>query len=135
DAAYPPALTTIADPPFVLWVRGVAASLSTPAVAIVGARAASPYALTVAERLAADLAGAGLTIVSGLARGVDAAAHRGALGAGGTTVGVLGSGIDVIYPPEHESLARDMESRGAVVSELVPGTAPQRRFFPLRNRI
>jgi len=135
DPAYPAALTTIPDPPFVLWIRGIVAALSTPAVAIVGARAASPYALAVAERLAADLAGAGLTIVSGLARGVDAAAHRGALGAGGTTVGVLGSGIDVIYPPEHESLARDMESRGAVVSELVPGTAPQRRFFPLRNRI
>jgi DNA processing protein len=135
DAAYPPALTTIADPPFVLWVRGVAASLSTPAVAIVGARAASPYALAVAERLAADLAAAGLTVVSGLARGVDSAAHRGALSAGGTTIGVLGSGIDVIYPPEHGPLVRDIEKRGAVISELVPGTAPQPRFFPMRNRL
>jgi DNA processing protein len=135
DAAYPPALTTIADPPFVLWVRGVAASLSTPAVAIVGARAASAYALTVAERLAADLAGAGLTVVSGLARGVDSAAHRGAISAGGTTIGVLGSGIDVIYPPEHGPLVRDIEKSGAVISELVPGTVPQPRFFPMRNRI
>ena len=135
DAAYPPALTTIADPPFVLWVRGIAASLSTPAVAIVGARAASPYALAVAERLAADLAGAGLTVVSGLARGVDSAAHRGAISAGGTTIGVLGSGIDVIYPPEHKPLVRDIEKSGAVISELVPGTVPQPRFFPMRNRI
>jgi DNA processing protein len=135
DAAYPAALTTIADPPFVLWVRGVVGSLSTPAVAIVGARAASPYALAVAERLAADLAAAGLTVVSGLARGVDSAAHRGALSAGGTTIGVLGSAIDVIYPPEHEPLVRDIEKRGAVISELVPGTGPQPRFFPMRNRI
>ena len=135
DPAYPAALTTIPDPPFVLWIRGSAGVLSTPGVAIVGARAASPYALNVAERLAGDLAAAGLTIVSGLARGVDAAAHRGALKAGGRTVGVLGSGIDVIYPREHEPLARDMEVIGCVATELVPGTPPQRRFFPLRNRI
>src|SRR5262249_3448148 len=118
-----------------LWIRGIVGSLGTPAVAIVGARAASPYALAVADRLASDLAAAGLTIVSGLARGVDAAAHGGALKAGGRTVGVLGSGIDVIYPREPEPLARAMESRGAVITELVPGTAPERRFFPLRNRI
>src|SRR5437867_3382820 len=89
----------------------------------------------VAERLAADLAGAGLTVVSGLARGVDSAAHRGAIGAGGTTIGVLGSGIDVIYPPEHKPLVRDIEQSGAVISELVPGTVPQPRFLPMRNRI
>jgi len=135
DPAYPAALTTIPDPPFVLWIRGLVSSLSTPAVAIVGARAASPYALAVAERLSGDLAAAGLTIVSGLARGVDAAAHRGALRAGGCTIGVLGSGIDVIYPREHQPLAREMEQRGAIVTELVPGTAPERRFFPMRNRI
>jgi DNA processing protein len=135
DPAYPAALTTIPDPPFVLWMRGSAGVLSTPAVALVGARAASPYALNVAERLAADLSASGLTIVSGLARGVDAAAHRGALRAGGRTVGVLGSGIDVIYPREHEPLARDMETNGGVATELVPGTPPRRRFFPLRNRI
>ena len=135
DPAYPAALTTIPDPPFVLWIRGSTGALSTPAVAIVGARSASPYALNVAEQLAGDLAAAGLTIVSGLARGVDAAAHRGALKAGGRTVGVLGSGIDVIYPPEHAPLAREIEVSGGIATELMPDTQPRRRFFPLRNRI
>ena len=135
DPSYPVALTTIADPPPVLWTRGRAAALSAPAVAIVGSRAASPYALAVAEQLAGDLAACGLVIVSGLARGVDSAAHRGALAAGGTTVAVLGSGVDVIYPSEHASLAREIDQDGAVISELVPGTGPQQWFFPLRNRI
>jgi DNA processing protein len=135
DAAYPAALTAIADPPPVLWTRGRAAALSAPAVAIVGSRAATPYALAVAEQLAADLAARGLVIVSGLARGVDSAAHRGALSAGGVTVAVLGSGVDVIYPREHASLAATIDETGAVISELVPGTGPQQWFFPLRNRI
>ena len=135
DARYPAALTTIADPPAMLWVRGSIDALSAPSVAIVGARAASPYGLSVAERLAADLAAQGLAIVSGLARGVDSAAHRGAIGVGGITIGVLGSGIDVMYPAEHASLARDMERAGAVVSEYVPGTPPLPHLFPLRNRI
>ena len=135
DPAYPPALTTIVDPPPVLWVRGSVASLATQAVAIVGARAASAYALSVAERLGSDLAAAGLTIVSGLARGVDSAAHRGALAAGGVTVGVLGSGADVMYPPEHAALARDMARQGAVISEAIPGAPPQAYLFPRRNRI
>ena len=135
DAAYPVALTTIADPPPVLWTRGRVEALSAPAVAIVGSRAASPYGLAVAEQLAADLAACGLVIVSGLARGVDSAAHRGALAAGGVTVAVLGSGVDVIYPPEHASLAQAIDADGAVISELVPGTRPQQWFFPLRNRI
>jgi DNA processing protein len=91
--------------------------------------------LTVAERLAADLAGRGVVVVSGLARGVDSAAHRGALAANGSTLAVLGSGADVIYPSEHKSLARAIETDGAVMSELVPGTPPQKRFFPLRNRL
>jgi DNA processing protein len=103
-------------------------------VAIVGSRAGSPYALAVAERLAADLAARGVVVVSGLARGVDSAAHRGALKTG-TTVAVLGSGVDVLYPPEHAPLAREIEKQGAVISELVPGTPPQQWFFPLRNRI
>src|SRR5205814_9394370 len=77
----------------------------------------------------------GLAIVSGLARGVDSAAHRGALSAGGVTVGIMGSGVDVMYPPEHAALAREMQQRGAIVSELVPGTPPHKQFFPLRNRI
>jgi DNA processing protein len=135
DAAYPVALTTIADPPPVLWTRGRVAALSAPAVAIVGSRAASPYGLAVAEQLAGDLATSGLVIVSGLARGVDSAAHRGALAAGGVTVAVLGSGVDVMYPPEHASLAKAIDTDGAVISELVPGTGPQQWFFPLRNRI
>jgi len=134
DARYPAALTTIVDPPPVLWVRGVVDALSGHAVAIVGSRAGSPYALAVAERLAADLAARGVVIVSGLARGVDSAAHRGAL-AGGATVAVLGSGVDVLYPPEHAPLARDIEEEGAVISELVPGTPPKQWLFPLRNRI
>jgi DNA processing protein len=150
DAAYPPALAAIVDPPPVLWVRGSAHALDRPAVAIVGSRAGSPYALAVAERLAADLASRGLVVVSGLARGVDSAAHRGALAAFDrapaadervardaalATVAVLGSGVDIVYPAEHRGLATEIAERGAVVSELPPGTPPLPWFFPLRNRI
>lgn len=135
DPAYPVALTTIPDPPPVLWARGVVGALAVPAVAIVGSRAGSEYALAVAERLAADLATCGIAVVSGLARGVDSAAHRGALSGNGVTIAVLGSGVDVIYPPEHDGLARDIAACGAVISELVPGTPPQPHLFPLRNRI
>ena len=135
DPSYPVALTTIVDPPPVLWTRGCVGALSAPAVAIVGSRAASPYGLAVAEQLAGDLAASGLVVVSGLARGVDSAAHRGALAAGGVTVVVLGSGVDVMYPPEHAALGRAIDETGAVISELVPGTSPQPWFFPLRNRI
>lgn len=144
SASYPIALTTIADPPPLLWKRGTLpaglgrledASTDTPAVAIVGARAASQYALSVAARLAADLAANGVIIVSGLARGVDSAAHRGALASRGQTIAVLGSGVDVMYPPEHAPLANEIQRSGAVLSELVPGTPPLPRFFPQRNRI
>ena len=135
DASYPPRLLEIVDPPPMLWVSGQPRILATPAVAIVGSRAGSAYSLNVAERLAADLASRGLTIVSGLARGVDAAAHRGALGAAGATVGVLGCGADIVYPPEHGVLAAAMRERGAVVSEMVPGTVPRPLFFPRRNRL
>jgi len=135
NVAYPVALTTIVDPPPLLWVRGSVAAFSPPAVAIVGARAASAYGLSVAEQLAADLAARGLAIISGLARGVDSAAHRGAVSAGGVTVGIMGSGVDVMYPPEHAPLAREMQQHGAVASELVPGTPPLPHLFPLRNRI
>jgi DNA processing protein len=134
--AYPAALAAIADPPPVLWARGDLAALSRPAVAIVGSRDGTPYGLSVAERLAADLASRGVAIVSGLARGVDSAAHRGALSAaGGSTLAVLGSGADVVYPAEHRELARRVERSGAVLSELVPGTPPRKPFFPLRNRV
>jgi DNA processing protein len=134
DPRYPPMLAATADPPPLLWVRGNAAAFALPAVAIVGSRAGSSYALAVAERLAADLAVRGITVVSGLARGVDSAAHRGALTTG-ATIAVLGSGPDVVYPPEHTSLASQITSLGAVVSELAPGCGPRRQFFPLRNRI
>jgi DNA processing protein len=135
DAAYPPALTTIPDPPMVLWVRGDPAALNAPSVAVVGSRAASPYGLAVSSELARDLTASDLVIVSGLARGIDSAAHRGALDGGGVTVAVLGSAVDVIYPAEHVGLAREIEKKGAVVSELVPGTPPKAMFFPRRNRI
>jgi len=135
DPAYPVALATIVDPPPVIWTRGRVDALSAPAVAIVGSRAASQYALSVAHDLARDVASCGLVVVSGLARGVDSAAHRGALAASGVTVAVLGSGVDVMYPPEHAPLAKQIDERGAVISELVPGTRPDPMFFPLRNRI
>jgi DNA processing protein len=135
DVDYPPLLSAIADPPTVLWARGSLHALTAPAVAIVGSRAGSPYALAVAERLAADLATRGVVVVSGLARGVDAAAHTGALSAGGASIGVLGCGLDIVYPAEHRALARELQRTGALLSELVPGTPPLAHFFPLRNRI
>jgi len=135
DPEYPAALAVIADPPPALWTRGSLSALHLPAVAIVGSRAASPYALDVAERLAGDLAARGCTIVSGLARGVDSAAHRGAVSGGGSTIAVFGCGADVIYPAEHAPLARAIERCGLLASELVPGTPPQPHFFPQRNRI
>jgi DNA processing protein len=135
DPAYPAALAALVDPPPVLWLRGCPAALQRPAVAIVGSRAGSPYALAAAERLAADLASRGVVIVSGLARGVDSAAHRGALSVDGTTVAVLGCGLDRVYPQEHAPLASDIARAGAVVGEFVPGTPPHPRFFPQRNRV
>lgn len=135
DDAYPALLRSIADPPPVLWVRGNVAALSRHAVAIVGSRAATPYALEVAARLAGELADRGLMVVSGLARGADGAAHRGCLDAGGTTVAVLGSGPDVIYPAEHRELAARICTDGALVSEHGPGVPPLQDHFPLRNRL
>jgi DNA processing protein len=134
DPAYPSRLAAIVDPPVVLWVRGDPATLALPMVAIVGSRAATPYALEVASQLAGDLAAEGLAVVSGLARGVDAAAHRAALDSG-RTVAVLGCGADVTYPAEHEALADRIARTGALVSELPPGTPPRAHHFPLRNRI
>ncbi len=134
-SAYPALLARIDDPPPRLWLRGDPNALTAPCVALVGSRAASPYGLRVAERLAADLARLGVTIVSGLARGIDCAAHCGAL-ATGVTVAVLGSGVDVIYPAEHERLADQIVARGgAIVSELAPDSPPRPRHFPRRNRL
>ena len=135
DDRYPPLLRAIVDPPPVLWIRGRTDVLSRPAVAIVGSRAATPYALEVAARLAGELAGRDMVVVSGLARGVDGAAHRGCLAAGGMTVAVLGSGPDVIYPSEHRELAAKLRESGAIASELGPGGPPLPEHFPLRNRL
>lgn len=133
DAHYPAPLAVLAPAP-PLWVRGTLVVEDALAIAIVGARRASAYGLEVAERLASDLAARGVTIVSGFARGVDTAAHRGALAAGGRTIAVLGTGIDVFYPSENGILAREVAARGALVSQFAPGTPPLPHNFPTRNR-
>ncbi len=135
DRRYPALLAAIHDPPPVLWLRGDGAALDGPAVAVVGSRAGTVYACEVGRGLAADLASRGVTVVSGLARGVDSAAHRGVLSAGGRTIAVLGSGVDVVYPPEHAGLAGDISRGGLLVSELPPGTTPRPAYFPQRNRL
>lgn len=134
---YPIALETIFDPPVVLWCRGRLEVFGCPAVAIVGARSATAYARAVARHLGTDLAERGVSVVSGLARGVDVAAHEGALESRAelATVAVLGSGVDVIYPAEHAQVADLMVTRGAIVSEFPPGTRPRPEHFPRRNRI
>lgn len=132
---YPARLAVLADPPPLLAVRGDPASLGGPSVAIVGARRSTPYGVGAARRLARQLAGLGFGVVSGLAWGIDAAAHRGALEAGGRTIAVLGCGADRVYPREHAALAAEMTAAGAVVSELPPGAGPLKHHFPLRNRL
>jgi DNA processing protein len=136
-AELPPLLAAIHDPPPGLFLRGGADPhiLAEPAVAIVGARECSGYGAAVARMLGRELATAGLVVVSGLARGVDAEAHRGALEAGGTTIAVLGCGIDRDYPAAHAQLARHVAKSGLVVSEYAPGVTPERWRFPARNRI
>jgi DNA processing protein len=135
DAAYPALLACIPDPPPVLWVRGDFGALAAPSVAVIGSRAASPYALQIGRRIAAELAERGIVIVSGLARGVDSAAHEGCLASAGRTIAVIGSGHDNIYPREHEDLADRIAITGLIVSELAPGAKPLPEHFPLRNRI
>jgi DNA processing protein len=135
DAHYPALLSCIPDPPPVLWMHGDPSVLERPTVAIVGSRAASQYALAVGERLGAELSERGVTVASGLARGVDSAAHRGCLATGGATVAVLGSGLDRVYPNEHRQLAASISKQGVLVSELAPGVPPRAEHFPLRNRI
>ena len=132
---YPPLLKQIPDAPLLLYVRGDVKVLSQYAVAVVGSRRPSAYGSSVAHRLAHDLAQRQLVVVSGLARGVDSAAHRGALEAKGKTVAVLGSGIDVIYPRENKKLADEIAKSGAVISEFPLGTGPTPENFPIRNRI
>jgi DNA processing protein len=132
---YPALLAQISRPPNTLWVRGQLAVCDSTAVAIVGSRAATREGRAVAAELAAGLARAGVVVVSGLARGIDSAAHEGALDAGGLTVAVVGTGVDVVYPAEHKALTDRILERGAVVSELPPGTPPRVAHFPMRNRI
>lgn len=135
EEGYPARLRQIHDPPPLLFVRGRIVADDDLAVAVVGSRAASAYGRKMARELAAGLAGRGVTVVSGLARGIDAAAHAAALEAGGRTIAVLGSGVDVIYPGEHRALAAAIAERGAVVSELAMGTRPDAENFPGRNRL
>jgi len=133
---YPERLKEIYDPPPVLWVRGDAGLLARYSIAIVGTRHPTPYGTGVAEMLARDLSARGMLIVSGMARGIDSAAHKGALAAGKPTLAVWGTGIDVIYPKENKKLAEDiLATGGALVSELPMGTFPAPQNFPRRNRI
>ena len=131
---YPPLLSELHDPPATLFVRGEADALLTQGVAVVGARSCSAYGAQVARSLARELASAGLLVVSGLARGVDGEAHRGALEGGGRTVAVLGCGIDRDYPRSHAELARRIVASGAVVSEYPPAVEPAPWRFPARKR-
>jgi len=136
DPGYPALLRTIDDAPPVLFVRGNTSLIEGDAVAIVGARNCTAYGTRMARKIARELSMAGVTVVSGLARGIDSVAHRGAIDAEARTVAVLGSGVDVIYPNEHRMLADEIIARGgSVVSELKPGTPPRGQHFPARNRI
>lgn len=135
DPGYPPRLLGIYDYPPLLYVRGRLTETDDLAVAVVGSRRAGSYGRRTAERIAFGLAQRGVTVVSGLARGIDSQAHRGALTGGGRTLAVLGSGIDVIYPPENRALAEQIVQSGAVISEFPLGTKPEAGHFPRRNRI
>lgn len=135
DEDYPEPLRNIPDPPLTLYLRGELLPEDRHALGMVGTRKATTYGRDVAGQLAQDLARQGITVISGLAYGIDAAAHRGALKAGGRTLAVLGSGVDVIYPANHRRLAQDICRHGALISEYPPGTLPEGRHFPRRNRL
>jgi DNA processing protein len=135
DPGYPPQLLQIPDPPAVLYVLGSVESLAARQLAIVGSRSATPGGCTTARDFAACFARAGLTVTSGLAAGIDAASHEGALQGGGTTVAVCGTGLDSVYPTQHEKLAARIRDSGALVSEFPPRTPPLRPNFPRRNRL
>lgn len=135
DEDYPEPLRNIPDPPLALYLRGELLPEDRHALGMVGTRKATTYGRDVAGQLAQDLARQGITVISGLAYGIDAAAHRGALEAGGRTLAVLGSGVDVIYPANHRRLAQDICRHGALISEYPPGTLPEGRHFPRRNRL
>jgi DNA processing protein len=135
DPAYPPLLRTIHDPPALLYLRGDPRVLLQPQLAMVGSRKASPAGIRAAQALAGELVRAGLAITSGLALGIDGAAHRGALAAEGKTVAVIATGIDQVYPLRHRGMAAEIESSGCLVTEFPPGVPPLRQNFPRRNRI
>jgi len=135
DADYPRLLATIPDPPPILFVRGAFAPADALSVAIVGSRHANAYGRRITEQLAGGLVRAGYTVTSGLARGIDAAAHCGAIAAGGRTIAVLGSGVLNIYPPEHDQLAEEVIAHGVLISESPPLASPHAGAFPQRNRI
>ena len=135
DKSYPEGLRHISDPPLVLYVRGGINDNDRYAIAVVGSRRSTDYGLRVAEKISHETASYGLTVVSGMARGIDTASHKGALKARGRTIAVLGSGIDVPYPSENRGLMNEIASSGAVVSEFPLGTQPKRENFPRRNRI
>ena len=135
DASWPSVFALDPEPPRVLFVRGDATLLEQPGVAVVGTRRCTAGGVQIAGRFGAGLADAGLTVISGLALGVDGAAHRGALGAGGRPVGVVGSGLDVVYPARHRRLWADVAERGVLVGEAPLGSPPERWRFPARNRI
>ena len=135
EPEYPQALLQIYDPPVMLYVRGDTGILNSPSLSIVGTRRPTVYGSQMAERMGRDLAARGLTIVSGLARGIDAIAHQGATAAGGRAIGVLGTGIDVCYPKENKKLYEKVLERGAIVSEFPTGSHPAPENFPVRNRI
>lgn len=132
---YPQLLAEISDPPACIWTRGDRGTFTPVGVAVIGARAASQEGLTAAYEIAFDLARAGIVVISGLARGVDSAAHRGALDAGGRTIAVLGTGIDVVYPAENTELSRKIAESGLLVTEFPHGSIPEDWHFPRRNRI
>ncbi len=135
DPRYPQPLREIFDPPILLFARGRIELLQSIMLGVVGTRRPTPYGMAVAERLAADLAHAGLTIVSGMARGIDSAAHKGALAARGDTVAVLGCGVDVVYPSENRKLAAELAAKGLMLSEFPMGATAFPQNFPIRNRI
>ncbi len=135
QSGYPSLLAEIFDPPLVLYARGCLDVFENPCVAIVGTRKPTLYGLQMAQGIASDLGGRGFCIVSGLARGIDAAAHRGCLDASGKTIAVLGCGIDVVYPREHRQLIHKILQNGLLLSEFIPGSAPSPQNFPVRNRI
>lgn len=135
DPAYPARLKTIHDPPPLLYCTGALREQDGMAVAVVGGRTATAAGRAITEEIAQELARGGWTIVSGMARGIDAAAHRGALAGQGRTIAVLGCGVDQTYPPEHDQLRRQIEEHGAILAELPMGSSPQSHHFPRRNRI